>query len=146
MTDKTIPSDAPGNWRAARPMELDPYYCHWVSKLTSDDLHAKSDIATVLALLHRELDELKDDCLRLHREKCDLLFAQTPRPEAAESEWLDKACDALRRFYDDTATLWAKEGERAQAAWFRNQTILAPKALRDAFAVSPLAKHEARPK
>jgi hypothetical protein len=71
------PSAAPGDWRAVRPMDLEPYYCHWVNKLTADDLHAKSDIATVLALLHRELDDVKADYLRVHKEKTDLLFARS---------------------------------------------------------------------
>ena|SRR3990167_7901538 len=85
MTD--TPSDAPGNWRAVRPMDLEPYYCHWVSKLTSDDLHDKGDIATVLALLHRELDDVRADYLRVHKEKCDLLFARPEGNALTEQEF-----------------------------------------------------------
>lgn len=79
-----LPSGAPGDWRNADPERLEPYYSHWVSKLTTDDLHAKSDIATVLALLHQQLDDAMDDYLRIHREKIDLLFARSPLAQKQE--------------------------------------------------------------
>lgn len=44
-------------WQEARPMELEPWYCHWVNELTAQGLHAKSDIATVLAILSKRLAE-----------------------------------------------------------------------------------------
>lgn len=54
-------------------MELEPYYCYWVSHLTSEGLHDKGDIATVLAILHQQRDDMQDDALRLHREKMALI-------------------------------------------------------------------------
>jgi hypothetical protein len=46
-------------WREARIMELEPYYCYWVSHLTSEGLHDKGDIATVLAILHQQRDDMQ---------------------------------------------------------------------------------------
>lgn len=69
----SAPSDKWERWRNVRPWDLEPYYLYWVSHLTSEDLHAKSDIATVLALLHQQRDDLESDYMRLLREKQDRL-------------------------------------------------------------------------
>jgi hypothetical protein len=71
-------------WREARVMELEPYYCYWVSHLTSEGLHDKADIATVLAILHQQRDEMQDDALRLHRDKMDLLDKSLATPSESE--------------------------------------------------------------
>jgi hypothetical protein len=46
-------SEAWKRWRDADPEALEPFYSKWVGLLTSEGLHAKADIATVLALLDR---------------------------------------------------------------------------------------------
>lgn len=54
------------DWRNADPEELEPFYSKWVGLLTSEGLHAKADIATVLAMLDRaaSLRPEQDDALR----------------------------------------------------------------------------------
>ena len=70
-------------------MELEPYYCYWVSHLTSEGLHDKADIATVLAILHQQRDDMQDDALRLHREKMEALFGPDGKPRSAiASRWI----------------------------------------------------------
>lgn len=69
-------------WREARVMELEPYYCYWVSHLTSEGLHDKADIATVLAILHQQRDDMQADALRLHREKMDALYGPDGFPRS----------------------------------------------------------------
>ena len=43
------------DWQEADPEELEPWYSHWVSELTAQGLHAKANIATVLAILSKRL-------------------------------------------------------------------------------------------
>lgn len=115
------PSAAPGDWRAVRPMDLEPYYCHWVNKLTADDLHAKSDIATVLALLHRELDDVKADYLRVHKEKNDLLFALSETGFSGDIRSVFKDEDADRagvaRFSEAMLAKLTKKRAEGRGGW-----------------------------
>jgi hypothetical protein len=46
-------------WQDADPEALEPYYTKWVGLLTSEKLHAKADIATVLALLDQRISQLE---------------------------------------------------------------------------------------
>lgn len=43
------------DWDEADPEALEPWYSHWVGELTAQGLHAKADIATVLAILSKRL-------------------------------------------------------------------------------------------
>src|SRR4051812_18379587 len=38
-------------WTHTAPTDIEPWYSHWVGELTAQGLHAKTDIATVLAIL-----------------------------------------------------------------------------------------------
>ncbi len=82
---KDAPSDRWKHWREARPMELEPHYCYWVSHLTSEGLHAKSDIATVLAILHQQRDDLEADVKRLHSDKMALIDEKLSASSAIET-------------------------------------------------------------
>jgi hypothetical protein len=42
------------------PMDLEPHYCRHVSAMTSERLHAKSDIAIQLAWRDAEIEALRD--------------------------------------------------------------------------------------
>lgn len=88
------PSEKWKFWRTARVMELEPYYCYWVSHLTSEDLHAKADIATVLAILHQQRDDNESDALRLHRDKMDLIEERIAAPSTEErtDRWMLNSC------------------------------------------------------
>jgi len=44
----------------ANPRDLEPHYIWWVSCMTSEDLHSKSDIACVLAYQSKQIDELRE--------------------------------------------------------------------------------------
>jgi hypothetical protein len=78
-------------WREARVMELEPYYCYWVSHLTSEGLHDKADIATVLAILHQQRDDAHADALRLHKDKMALIDEKISAPSAIVPKWLVRA-------------------------------------------------------
>lgn len=43
------------DWRNANPMKLEPWFARWMMALTSEGLHDKADIATVLAMQSLEL-------------------------------------------------------------------------------------------
>lgn len=62
-------------WKDADPEALEPWYSYWVSELTTQGLHSKADIATVLAILSDRL-------------------AKAARPE--ERRMTPKQLDALR--------------------------------------------------
>lgn len=42
-------------WKDADPAALEPWYSYWVSELTGQGIHAKSDVAMVLAILSDRL-------------------------------------------------------------------------------------------
>lgn len=95
------PSDKWKLWANADPEQMEPYYSYWVGALTSEGLHAKADIATVLALLHQQRDDLDDDARRLHREKMDALFGSDGMPANAHLiEALDWALRRIRTSLD----------------------------------------------
>lgn len=52
------------DWKDAEPLDLEPFYSHWVNELTAQGLHAKADIATVLAILSRRISMCREDELR----------------------------------------------------------------------------------
>jgi hypothetical protein len=54
MTPQDTPTPLLPDWRNADP-ENEPDYVFWVSALTSEGLHAKSDIALLLAMQSRSL-------------------------------------------------------------------------------------------
>jgi len=38
------------DWREANPLHYEPHYTQWISRLTTERLHSKSDIALALAI------------------------------------------------------------------------------------------------
>ena len=42
------------DWRNAKPWDYEPWFSKWMLELTAQGLHAKADIARVLAMLSRE--------------------------------------------------------------------------------------------
>lgn len=53
------PREAWHKWEDADPEMLEPFYSKWVGLLTSEGLHAKADIATVLALLDQRIHKME---------------------------------------------------------------------------------------
>jgi len=77
------------DWSVVDPYELEPFYSKWVGLLTSEGLHAKADIATVLALfdrhvcqLERELAEQEERIRRLWK----MVDANEKAAERAEAQ------------------------------------------------------------
>lgn len=56
------------DWKNVHSKDLEPHFCNWMLALTSEGLHRKADIATVLAMQSAELSALTAQVERLEKE------------------------------------------------------------------------------
>lgn len=78
---------APVEPMASQPWDLEPHYSKWVSKLTTDNLHDKSDIALEFAKLEREVDSLKAQLVVAQDEiECQRIGRKQQRERAEDAE------------------------------------------------------------